>query len=79
MTHASILNFVRLTVGTGAVGAIYSWRLSKSCNVTAVCRSNYDIVKEQGFTIESAKFGNENFKPHHGKVFLYLTKQKLYI
>lgn len=54
-----------LTVGTGAVGAIYSWRLSKSCNVTAVCRSNYDIVKEQGFTIESAKFGNENFKPHH--------------
>ncbi|KAI8068935.1 2-dehydropantoate 2-reductase [Thamnidium elegans] len=52
-----------LTVGTGAVGAIYSWRLSKSCNVTTVCRSNFDIVKEQGFEISSAKFGEEVFKP----------------
>ncbi|CAO0790985.1 unnamed protein product [Mucor circinelloides] len=52
-----------LTVGTGAVGAIYSWRLSKSCNVSAVCRSNYEIVKKDGFDIESAKFGKDVFRP----------------
>lgn len=52
-----------LTVGTGAVGAIYSWRLSKSCQVAAVCRSNYQIVKNRGFDIESAKFGKEIFRP----------------
>ncbi|SAL97004.1 hypothetical protein [Absidia glauca] len=53
-----------LTVGTGAIGAIYSWRLSKSSQVTTVCRSNYDIVNEQGFSIDSKKFGTEIFKPH---------------
>lgn len=52
-----------LTVGTGAVGAIYSWRLSKTCNVTAVCRSNYEIVKNDGFNIDSAKFGKDVFRP----------------
>ncbi|KAI9359757.1 2-dehydropantoate 2-reductase [Pilaira anomala] len=52
-----------LTVGTGAIGAIYSWRLSKSCNVTTVCRSNYDVVKENGFDMNSAKFGEEKFIP----------------
>lgn len=62
------MTFIFLSiVGTGAVGAIYSWRLSKSCNVTAVCRSNYEAVKEKGFDIESAKFGKEMFKPHGGK------------
>ncbi|KAG0178875.1 hypothetical protein DFQ28_006838 [Apophysomyces sp. BC1034] len=52
-----------LTVGTGAIGAIYSWRLSKSCNVTTVCRSNYDAVREKGFSIDSSKFGKEVFIP----------------
>lgn len=56
-----------ILVGTGAVGAIYTWRLSKSCNVTTVCRSNYDIVNEKGFEMDSAKFGVENFKPDNGK------------
>ncbi|KAI8636047.1 2-dehydropantoate 2-reductase [Parasitella parasitica] len=54
-----------LTVGTGAVGAIYSWRLSQTCNVTAVCRSNYETVKKDGFDIDSAKFGKDTFRPHH--------------
>ncbi|KAI9493128.1 2-dehydropantoate 2-reductase [Zychaea mexicana] len=54
-----------LTVGTGAVGAIYSWRLAQSCEVTTVCRSNYDAVRQHGFDIESAKFGKGIFKPHH--------------
>ncbi|KAI8972648.1 2-dehydropantoate 2-reductase [Pilobolus umbonatus] len=53
-----------LTVGTGAVGGLYSWRLSKSSHITAVCRSNYEIVKEKGFQIESAKFGKETFRPN---------------
>ncbi|KAI7904223.1 2-dehydropantoate 2-reductase [Cokeromyces recurvatus] len=52
-----------LTVGTGAVGAIYSWRLSKSCHLTTVCRSNYETVKKEGFEIDSAKFGKEIFRP----------------
>ncbi|KAI9277061.1 ketopantoate reductase PanE/ApbA-domain-containing protein [Phascolomyces articulosus] len=54
-----------LTVGTGAVGAIYSWRLAQTCHVTTVCRSNYDAVSQNGFEIESPKFGNGVFRPHH--------------
>ncbi|KAI8370341.1 2-dehydropantoate 2-reductase [Radiomyces spectabilis] len=54
-----------LTVGTGAVGAIYSWRLSQSCNITAVCRSNYEVVKSNGFNIDSKKFGQAIFRPDH--------------
>ncbi|KAI8148659.1 2-dehydropantoate 2-reductase [Fennellomyces sp. T-0311] len=53
-----------LTVGTGAIGAIYSWRLSKNCHVTTVCRSNYDAVRENGLQIDSKKFGVETFKPN---------------
>ncbi|KAI9033942.1 ketopantoate reductase PanE/ApbA-domain-containing protein [Phycomyces nitens] len=52
-----------MVVGTGAVGSIYAWRLSKSANVTAVCRSNYEIVKNTGLEIDSKKFGKETFKP----------------
>ncbi|CAO3630366.1 unnamed protein product [Cunninghamella blakesleeana] len=54
-----------LTVGTGAIGAIYSWRLSLSSEITAVCRSNYEAVKKDGFNIDSKKFGKDIFKPHH--------------
>ncbi|ORX58119.1 2-dehydropantoate 2-reductase [Hesseltinella vesiculosa] len=54
-----------LTVGTGAVGAIYSWRLAKSAAVTTLCRSNYQAVKDNGFNIESKKFGQEVFHPDH--------------
>ncbi|KAI8073449.1 2-dehydropantoate 2-reductase [Gilbertella persicaria] len=53
-----------LNVGTGAVGAIYSWRLAKSCLVTTVCRSNYEIIRQHGFQIDSAKFGKDIFRPH---------------
>ncbi|KAJ8652690.1 hypothetical protein O0I10_011697 [Lichtheimia ornata] len=54
-----------LTVGTGAVGSIYSWRLAQTCEVTTVCRSNYQAVLDHGFEIVSPKFGNGVFKPHH--------------
>ncbi|CAO3700803.1 unnamed protein product [Rhizopus stolonifer] len=53
-----------LTVGTGAIGAIYSWRLSQTCEITAVCRSSYQSVSENGFEIDSAKFGLDVFRPH---------------
>ncbi|KAI8142392.1 ketopantoate reductase [Fennellomyces sp. T-0311] len=55
-----------LTVGTGAVGSVYSWGLAQSCQVTTVCRSNYETVRDHGFTMESAKFGRSVFKPHNG-------------
>ncbi|KAI9491019.1 ketopantoate reductase PanE/ApbA-domain-containing protein [Zychaea mexicana] len=54
-----------LTVGTGAVGSVYSWRLAQSCQVTTVCRSNYEAVRDNGFSMESAKFGRDIFRPHN--------------
>jgi len=39
--------------------------LSKVASVTAVCRSNYDVVKKEGFIINSSIFGNNiHFRPH---------------
>lgn len=58
-----------LIVGTGAVGAIYSWRLAQACNVTTVCRSNFEAVRQHGFNIDSKKFGQETFIPHQGMYF----------
>ncbi|KAF2260784.1 2-dehydropantoate 2-reductase [Lojkania enalia] len=46
-----------LLFGAGSVGAVYLYLLSKVSNVTAVLRSNYDSVKENGFTINSSIFG----------------------
>ncbi|KAI9596464.1 2-dehydropantoate 2-reductase, partial [Syncephalis fuscata] len=52
------------TVGTGAIGAYYGWRLqSAGCRVICVCRSNYTIVKENGFQIKSTKHGDNVFQP----------------
>lgn len=59
--------YIYSIVGTGAVGSIYSWRLAQTCEVTTVCRSNYQAVLDHGFEIVSPKFGNGVFKPHHGK------------
>ncbi|PSN67580.1 2-dehydropantoate 2-reductase [Corynespora cassiicola Philippines] len=54
-----------LIFGTGSVGAIYAYVLLKVASVTAVCRSNYDVVKEKGFVLNSTLFGqNINFKPN---------------
>jgi 2-dehydropantoate 2-reductase len=55
-----------LIVGSGAIGGIYSWRLSQACHITTVCRSNYDIVKNEGFDMDCRKFGKETFKPDNG-------------
>jgi 2-dehydropantoate 2-reductase len=44
---------------------VYLYLLSKVASVTAVCRSNYSVVKQEGFTINSSLFGdNLHFRPH---------------
>jgi len=53
-----------LLFGAGSVGTIYLYLLSKVACTTAVCRSNYDVVKRDGFTINSSIFGQDiHFKP----------------
>jgi 2-dehydropantoate 2-reductase len=47
-----------LLFGAGGVGSIYAYVLkSGGASVTAVCRSNYEAVKNNGFTINSAIWG----------------------
>jgi len=52
-------------VGTGALGGLYASRFAKATNsqVYTICRSNYKQVKDNGFQIESALYGNYVFKP----------------
>lgn len=55
-----------LLVGGGSVGAIAALNLesSKQAAVTIVCRSNYQAVREGGYTIESCDHGSiRNWKP----------------
>ncbi|KAG2347080.1 hypothetical protein BDR05DRAFT_974166 [Suillus weaverae] len=56
-----------LLVGLGAVGTIYAYILqsSKLARVTAVARSNYDVVNTKGINIRSKKYGtHESWKPY---------------
>lgn len=54
-----------LVFGAGAVGAIYLYFLHKGgAEVTAVCRSNYEAVQQNGFHIDSEIFGKVHFKPN---------------
>ncbi|KAG2057987.1 6-phosphogluconate dehydrogenase C-terminal domain-like protein [Suillus hirtellus] len=56
-----------LLVGLGAVGTIYAYILqrSKLARVTAVARSNYDIVNAKGIHIRSKKYDiHESWKPY---------------
>ncbi|KAI7868795.1 2-dehydropantoate 2-reductase [Spinellus fusiger] len=52
-----------VTVGTGALGSVYTSRLAASCHTTTVCRSNYDVASTNGIQINSPKFGSLLFKP----------------
>jgi len=53
-----------LIVGAGAIGAFYGALLAKAgCDVSVVCRSDYPIVKQQGFLIDSHDFGHWHFRP----------------
>jgi ketopantoate reductase len=57
-------------VGSGGVGTVAAYVLEKSqrAQVTAVLRSNYDIVKEKGFDLDSVDHGQvRGWKPHRGR------------
>jgi ketopantoate reductase len=58
-----------LIVGGGAVGAIAAVNLEVGglATVTIVLRSNYNVVKDNGYTIESCDHGKLNgWKPSVG-------------
>ena len=53
-----------LIIGTGAIGGFYGALLAKSgADVSVVCRSDYDTVKKQGYTIQSDELGKWTFTP----------------
>jgi 2-dehydropantoate 2-reductase len=54
-----------LVFGTGGVGCIYAWICDKGgAEVTTICRTNYEAVKENGIKIDSKIFGNVSFRPN---------------
>ncbi len=54
-----------LIVGAGAVGAFYASRLAQvpDTHVSVICRSNYNAVKANGFSVTSPQFGSYKFTP----------------
>ncbi len=53
-----------LIVGAGAIGGFYGALLAKAgANVSVVCRSDYDVVKKQGYHIQSDDLGSWTFSP----------------
>ncbi|SMQ53366.1 unnamed protein product [Zymoseptoria tritici ST99CH_3D7] len=53
-----------LVFGAGGVGCIYAALLERGgASVTAVCRTNYAAVKENGLLIRSAKWGHIRTRP----------------
>lgn len=56
-----------LLVGAGAIGAFFGSRLATVPHVlvSALCRSNYQAVHDNGFQVKSPQFGSYNFKPEY--------------
>jgi 2-dehydropantoate 2-reductase len=53
-----------LIVGAGAIGSFYGSLLAeKRADVSVVCRSEFEVVREHGFAIESGSLGDRNFRP----------------
>ena len=53
-----------LLFGAGAIGAVYVYTFMQAgAKVTAVCRSNFDTVKKNGFEMQSIRFRNVRFTP----------------
>ena len=53
-----------LIFGAGGVGCVYGYILHKGgATVTAVCRTNYNAVKERGIDINSHIFGECHYNP----------------
>ena len=56
-----------LLVGAGAIGAFFGSRLATvpQVLVSALCRSNYKAVHDNGFNVTSPQFGSYTFEPEH--------------
>lgn len=53
-----------LLSGAGSIGSVILYEFQQAgCKVTAVCRSNYEAVRRDGFTLHSVRFGDVHFKP----------------
>ncbi|PVV00584.1 hypothetical protein BB560_005030 [Smittium megazygosporum] len=53
-----------LVFGGGAVGSVFAWRLQQGgAKVSVVCRSNFRAVRDNGFNIDSVKYGAGKFTP----------------
>lgn len=49
-----------LIFGTGSIGAIYAFIISRAIpasNLVTICRSNFDVVSKNGFTVHSTLWG----------------------
>lgn len=54
-----------LIVGAGAVGALFGSALARQgAQVSVVCRSDFDVVRREGYDIVSPLLGNHRFHPH---------------
>ena len=54
-----------LLFGAGAIGGVYVYTFMQAgAEVTAVCRSNYEAVKKDGFMMYSVRFGEVRFRPN---------------
>jgi 2-dehydropantoate 2-reductase len=54
-----------LVIGAGAVGALFGSALARrGAMVDVVCRSDYEVVKREGYAIRSPVFGDHRFQPH---------------
>jgi 2-dehydropantoate 2-reductase len=64
MAQSTNTNSRVLVVGAGAIGSFYGAALAlQGADVSVVCRSGFDTVREHGFAIESAALGDHVFKP----------------
>ena len=53
-----------LLLGPGSIGGVYLYQLQQAgCRITAVCRSNFDVVSRQGFHLTSQRYGDQTYKP----------------
>jgi 2-dehydropantoate 2-reductase len=53
-----------LVIGAGAIGSFYGAALQEhGAEVSVLCRSDYDTVREQGIEIDSQQFGTRRLRP----------------
>lgn len=53
-----------LVIGAGAVGGLFGSALARQgARVDVVCRSDYDVVQQNGYSIRSPTFGDHVFRP----------------